>query len=567
MRQLIWSRKVFSPFLLSLAALLVAGPATAEVGTQEAAEVGTQDEDLLLRSSKTLRKRVVVKKADDDKPVPNLSMGDPGSVTVQEERWLSLRDSINRPHRSDALLSEVAPEDIRPWQPPTSAGVSSARGGDPLALQVNGTPSSAPGAPSVVNETSVAAVGDYVFYTANWYAAASTDGGETWNFVNPSAGPFPEPPGEDFCCNQRVHHDIPTNTTFWLQQMIPDTSPTGTQRVNVDLNTDGSWDCFYDLTPEDADFGVGNYPDYPDVAVSKGHLFVTSNVFAGTGDGAFQGAFVARLPLPDVTRCQSTMADFHTETGFGSFRTTQGAEDTMYFADHESTTSIRVWSWPDASAAPTSVSRTTNAWSNGTRNCIDPSGLNWCGFIDARLFGAAVGGDRVAFLWTPEENPAGGFPFPYTQGIVLDASNDLAVLEQPLIWSTDAAWIYPSLASNSNGDFGGTLLWGGGSSFPNCSAFLVDDVNGDAWAPFEHEVVIAGGGGAAGTNRSSDHLSTRVYASNDKVYAGSCFGYPSMGVGESRYVLFGRANDFLDIGIFADGFESGDFSAWSVAFQ
>ncbi|MEO1366682.1 MAG: hypothetical protein AAFX50_05865, partial [Acidobacteriota bacterium] len=377
---------------MSLTALLVAGPAAADVGTPE--------DETLERSSKTLRKRIIVKKADDDRPVPNSAMSDfdAESIGAIEERWRKLRDSINRSHRFDPPPSPVAEEDIRPWLPPTDTILSARGGADPLTLEVNGTPSSAGGASSVVNEPSVAAVDDYVFYTANWYAAASTDGGSTWAFVNPNTGPFPAPAGEVFCCDQQVHHDIATNTTFWLQQMIPSTQPKGTQRVNVDMDTDGSWDCFYDLTPEDAGFNPGNFPDYPDFSVSDGHLFVTSNIFGATG-GGFQGAFVGRLPLADITSCQSTMADFHTETTFGSFRTTQGAGDTMYFADHQTTTSIRVWSWPDASAAPTSVLRTTNAWSNGTRNCADPSGVNWCGFIDSRLFGAAVSGNRVAFLW------------------------------------------------------------------------------------------------------------------------------------------------------------------------
>ncbi|MEM1178650.1 MAG: hypothetical protein AAGM22_09925, partial [Acidobacteriota bacterium] len=146
-----------------------------------------------------------MKKADDDRAIPNSELNhiDPATIDALHERWEGLRDSINRSHRFDPLASNADPDSIRPWSGP--ADTSAMRGTDPLTLEVNGTPSGAGGASSVVNEPSVAAVGDYVFYTANWYAAASTDGGENWTFVNPNSGPFPAPDGEIFCCDQQVH--------------------------------------------------------------------------------------------------------------------------------------------------------------------------------------------------------------------------------------------------------------------------------------------------------------------------------------------------------------------------
>jgi hypothetical protein len=40
-------------------------------------------------------------------------------------------------------------------------------------------------AASNVGEPSVASNGDVVFYTGNWYAALSTDGGSTFQFIDP----------------------------------------------------------------------------------------------------------------------------------------------------------------------------------------------------------------------------------------------------------------------------------------------------------------------------------------------------------------------------------------------
>ena len=513
-------------------------------------------------TGKTLSTEIAVGKAPDGKPVPSSRMSEVDEETTRlvHERWKHLYKTMNRSHRFNPMPVEVPPEQIRPWTPPTDSGVR--RGTDPIRLEVNGTPSTVTASASaVVNEPSVAAVDDRVFYTANWFAAESVDGGDTWTYVNPYTGPFPEPAGQTFCCDQQVHHDRTSNALFWLQQLIPDTSTDeGSQRINVDQDSNGTWDCFYDVTPQDAGFADNTFPDYPDFSVSNGHLFVTSNIF-GSGGGGFHGAFVARLPLADITACNKTTVDFHTETTFGSFRTTQGAGDTMYFADVVSQTSIRIWTWPDAASAPTTVARTINAFLSGTRTCTDPGGRNWCQSIDGRIMGGAVAGNRVAFLWVAQQNPGGGFPFPYSQGVILNAADNLQVLEQPLIWSNDAAWVYPSLATNANGDFGGTVMWGGGTFYPQCSAFLVDDANGDSFSPLEHELVIAGTTSST-VNRSGDYLATRVFPSNDEVYAGTCFSYTTPGDAESRYVLFGRQSDFSTSEIFVDGFESGDTSAW-----
>ncbi|NER00413.1 MAG: hypothetical protein F6K30_27575, partial [Cyanothece sp. SIO2G6] len=64
-----------------------------------------------------------------------------------------------------------------------------------MQIKVNSAPSSVvpDGLSAAVNEPSVVASGDYVLYTANWFAAASDDGGASWTFVNPFDGPFAEP--------------------------------------------------------------------------------------------------------------------------------------------------------------------------------------------------------------------------------------------------------------------------------------------------------------------------------------------------------------------------------------
>src|SRR5687768_13468149 len=57
---------------------------------------------------------------------------------------------------------------------------------------------------SHVCEPSAAKNGDVIFYTGNWFAAVSVNGGSTFKFINPFST-FPNPPGMSFCCDQVVH--------------------------------------------------------------------------------------------------------------------------------------------------------------------------------------------------------------------------------------------------------------------------------------------------------------------------------------------------------------------------
>jgi hypothetical protein len=54
--------------------------------------------------------------------------------------------------------------------------------------------------------------GNVVFYTGNWYAALSSDGGNTFQYVDPFTA-FPDPPNMGFCCDQVVQY-IPQIDTF-----------------------------------------------------------------------------------------------------------------------------------------------------------------------------------------------------------------------------------------------------------------------------------------------------------------------------------------------------------------
>lgn len=83
---------------------------------------------------------------------------------------------------------------------------------------------------SHVCEPSTAINDKVVFYTGNWFAAVSVDGGTTFKYADPFTT-FPNPPGMSFCCDQVVHYIKSIDTFIWLLQYGQDSSGKNIQRI------------------------------------------------------------------------------------------------------------------------------------------------------------------------------------------------------------------------------------------------------------------------------------------------------------------------------------------------
>ncbi|MDA8016251.1 MAG: hypothetical protein MPN21_02285 [Thermoanaerobaculia bacterium] len=484
-------------------------------------------------------------------PADKAAEVDAATLEQLERRWQSL---LTKKHHIPELKYDVAIDpELPPANPPTDLqgkGLSL----NSFVFVKNTDPGTVipAGFSATVNEPSVASAPDRVLFTGNWYATTSDDGGDTFSYINPFTSPNP-PANDGFCCDQVTVYDPGTDAIFYLQQYLPDAS-NGTQRINVDAGADGTFDCFYNITPSLFGFGTGQFADFPDLAISDDHLFHSSNVFAIAG--GFTGAFVARYPLDEIGTCNGSIPfDVYTDSSFFSFKLTRGASDIMYFADHISTASIRIWRWPEASTSPTPFDRAVTAWSNSPRTCPGPDGRDWCGFIDQRMAGAWVADGSVGFMWVPSQDAT--FPQPYTR-IAQFSEPALGLVGEPIIWSGSVAFVYPSAAVNANGDVAGTIMAGSNSLHATCAAWIADDVNGDVFAPLENHVALTGTSGPI-PNRSGDYNSTQPHGPNPYLWAGACFAYFSTGAGSPRFLVFGREGS---LPIFEDGFESGNTSAW-----
>jgi hypothetical protein len=104
---------------------------------------------------------------------------------------------------------------------------------------------------SHVGEPSVSSNNNVVFYTGNWYAAMSSDGGASFRYVDPFNS-FPNPEGMEFCCDQVVHYVPSIDTFVWLMQYTEKPGGGNIQRLAFAKTADvaqGRW-RLYDIDSE-----------------------------------------------------------------------------------------------------------------------------------------------------------------------------------------------------------------------------------------------------------------------------------------------------------------------------
>jgi hypothetical protein len=451
-------------------------------------------------------------------------------------------------------------------------------------------------------EPSGAANGRVIFYTTNSYAAVSGDRGQTFSYLNPFT--FFTSANGGFGGDQVVYYARRQGLMFWLLQYNPDNT-TNTQRLAVARSQEdilnGNW-IVYDWTP--ADFGfttppagaTGFWLDFPDLSVSDNFLYQTTNVFprilpnptnqcAGSCPGgavnpcpaacggncpnpcASRGAVVSRVPLDQLAAGGTVNYRFFSDTNSG-YRCTQGAQGTMYWGAHNSTSQIRIYRWDETSTSVASdnVNHTAYSACPGTNcmNAMSPDGTNFAASSDSRILGAWVANNVIGFMWNAAQG--GGFTFPHVQVLRFNEPNR-SLLSQGQIFNNNHAWLYPSVHPNDRGHLGGTIAWGGGTFFPNAAAWIADDFNSGTITPLENLTFAAGGAGPA-NNRWGDYFATRITPPYGNTWSGT--GYVLSGAGgatrQPNYVWFGRERDappstntiFVAWGN-TSGFEDGSF--------
>jgi hypothetical protein len=394
---------------------------------------------------------------------------------------------------------------------------------------------------SNVGEPSVAMNGDVVLYTGNWYAAVSTDGGKTFRFIDPARS-FPDPSANShFCCDQVAQYIAEIDTFVWLLQYGPDTGD-NIQRLAFAKTADvaqGRWAAF-DITTES--LGVeGAFLDFPDLAVGANCLYVTTNIF---GPGSGVGSAVVRIPFAGIASGDLTAQHFVSKE-LQSFRVAQNCGTTAFFAAHQDTSTLAVFSWKEADDAPVQKSVGVARWigGNGYISRIDSSGGRWLDRADPRITGATLTSKELWFAWSVDRN-SNHRPRPFVQIARLDAAN-LTLIDNINIFDANSATCYGALATNANDEIGISYMIGGGPRFPTHVVGILTGSRKDVIVAVGQRGPLPDQGGKM---EWGDYLTIRPVFPARKLFAATGFTMKAPGQGTNRdvtprFVMFGRTSD------------------------
>jgi hypothetical protein len=206
----------------------------------------------------------------------------------------------------------------------------------------------------------------------------------------------------------------------------------------------GRWKRF---TLKPSGLGVaGGRLDYVDMAVGANMLYWSCNVFGVSG----VRAVAVRVPLESLHA--GAPAPRAWKSNHFSLKLAQGCEDVGYFAAHNSTSSLRVYTWAENADRPTTHDVDVPTWRYGS------SGAPWLNFDDSRIKGGAKIGGEVWFAWSV--NTRSGRPFPFAQ-IVRVSTQNFTVTGSADVWQQNAAVGYPALAPNKiTGEVGISYAFG-----------------------------------------------------------------------------------------------------------
>ena len=394
-----------------------------------------------------------------------------------------------------------------------------------------------------------------VLATANVYIKYSKDGGKTFTTISDVSTVFGDQPGGGYCCDQVVHY-IPSIDRFvWLIQTKQKLDPKGNvtaanaERVawakpsDIAANFNTAW-TWFDVTS--TFLGLGNDSlDYPDLSPSNGFLYMS------TDDQAKGGLVVARISFADMQKPAGSnvswsFTDPTKATMAAGSHLTQNARATMYWAGHNTTKSMRVFSWPDSSGSYSwnDVDNTSYTNTGSSYTSESPDSQYW---LDPRpktdnVVGAAVkqslgalGGppppDQLWFAWNAGRDS--NFSQPYVRMLFVDnqAFKNVGEFET---WNSDYAFAYPALAVNSvTSEVAMSLIWGGNDKyyvnnavgFPQDFVLYLTTGSNVTFTANPANVTPAGscddvsGGTVKGRcTRSGDYLSARQVGSSNGVF-------------------------------------------------
>ncbi|MEL7531829.1 MAG: hypothetical protein AAFN10_11000 [Bacteroidota bacterium] len=376
-------------------------------------------------------------------------------------------------------------------------------------------------------EISVTESNQAVMMTGNFWMTFSTDGGGTFTEYNPTSF-FPQSNG-GFCCDQVVHY-IPQYEMFvWLLQYRADSEGKNLLRLAVQtvseaISSNGTSWTYYDF-PSTV-FSETRRLDYNDMSFGRSNLYFNTNTVGG-------GRHAVRIPLEQLQAKGSISYQYTGATDNAYFsHITQNAGDAVYWGGHISNSELRVYSMRDGDDFYAWRTVNVDSWPNGANKSNCPDGTDWLSF-DANknyIFGNVINGNNLWFAWLA--GPGGGFPQSHVQMVRINTDTWNAE-EQVQIWNEDFAFGYPYLSTNSTGEIGMSVGFGGGSFYASHAVGV--------WGDF---VVYYPKLSDRCTNRWGDYNTARRATQNPQDWVAGGYVNTTDGGGapivEPHFIRFGR---------------------------
>jgi hypothetical protein len=388
-----------------------------------------------------------------------------------------------------------------------------------------------------------------VLLAGNTWLAWSKDRGATFSYTEISTV-FSDSPDGGMCCDQQIHYDPKTNLFVWLLQYYCKTSKcdadgkrTNRYRLAVatpqDVISSGatkwkSWDFVSSA------FVGQNWLDYPSMSIGTNSLWFTAN------SPSKGGAIWVRVKMADVkskTAGQGLPYRWLDATDSYSLETAQNAGTTGYVISQQSTSQLRVRSWEDSSIYV--YSHYVDIASIPNKGCQSlVNGTDWmnfgCGFPGTLVQGVTLAGGKLWAAWVGMPKDSGGktvFPNPHIETARISTSSwDL--LDQKYIWNSGFSFVYPHIASNTNGEVGLSYMSGGGKDgFPRPGYGVLTGTR---------EFNRAANGAANVYTRYGDYSELRRAGPTGELWA--AFGYRKFDTAAGteyhpQFTLFGRSSD------------------------
>jgi hypothetical protein len=236
-----------------------------------------------------------------------------------------------------------------------------------------------------------------------------------------------------------------------------------------------------------------------------------------------------------------------------SFRVAQNCGTRAFFATHQDTSTLNVFTWDEADAAPVQNTVEVARWIGGSGYpSRTPDGQSWLDRADPRITGGTLAGTDLYFAWGVNAN-SNHRPQPFVQIARIDSQN-LTLLENINVFDPDSATCYGALSTNAAGEVGISYMIGGGPHFPSQVVGFLTGTRQDV-------IVAAGERGPLPdpqTNRGEwgDYLTVRrVFKNQQPQNLFVATGYIMKGAGDGsnrdctpHFIVFGRASDALGAG-------------------